>query len=75
MTTVKVEAAELIPEWATAITRMESGQLEKVIENLSLVNSGERDERPSIEIDLDDGTREALGESGSCGWRRCPCWR
>lgn len=41
VTTVKVEAAELIPEWATAITRMESGQLEKVIENLSLVNSGE----------------------------------
>lgn len=41
VTTVKVEAADIVPEWATAITRMELEQLEKVIDNLSLVNSGE----------------------------------
>lgn len=37
VTTVKVEATEMIPEWAAAVTRMEPAQLDKVIENLSLV--------------------------------------
>ena len=41
VTTVKVEAADIVPEWATAITRMELEQLEKVIENLSMVSNGE----------------------------------
>lgn len=41
VTTVKVEATEMIPEWAAAVTRMESSQLDKVIENLSLVVIGD----------------------------------
>lgn len=37
VTTVKVEAAEVIPEWVTAVTHMESEQLERIISNLALV--------------------------------------
>ena len=38
VTTVKVEAAGLMPEWATAVTQMESEQLEWIIANLSLAS-------------------------------------
>lgn len=40
VTTVKVEAAELVPEWATSVMRMEPEMLDKVIENLSLAVIG-----------------------------------
>jgi len=37
VTTVKVEATEMIPEWMTAVARMDDEQLEGVIRNLELV--------------------------------------
>lgn len=39
VTTVKVEAAEIIPEWMTAVARMDTEQLDRIITNLSLVES------------------------------------
>ena len=37
VTTVRVEAAGLVPEWATSVMQMEPEQLDWVITNLSLV--------------------------------------
>lgn len=37
VTTVKVEAAGVIPEWATAVIQMEEQQLDWIVANLSLV--------------------------------------
>lgn len=37
VTTVKVETTEMIPEWMTAVARMDNEQLERVIRNLELV--------------------------------------
>lgn len=37
VTTVKVEATETVPEWMMAIARMDTAQLEKVIDNMATV--------------------------------------
>lgn len=41
VTTVKVEAADAVPDWMMAMARMDSEQLEKVISNLEVVDSYE----------------------------------
>ena len=40
VTTVKVEASGLMPEWAASVTQMESEQLDWIIANLSLAGGG-----------------------------------
>lgn len=40
--TVKLETTEMIPEWATAVTHMETEQLDKIIKNLLVTESDGR---------------------------------
>lgn len=40
VTTVKVEAAGVLPEWATTVMQMEPEQLDRIVANLSLAGEG-----------------------------------